>query len=1131
MSDSIVPNLFPTVSSDYRLAIVGEAPGNYEAQAGLPFVGPSGNLLNGALQAMGIMRSACFIGNVCQHQPPYNDIEQYDKSGPEIQQGLQILKSDLNKFQPNCILLLGATALWAAGSFHKVNTYRGTIFHSDTLRSKCVATYHPAYILRMWDDAPLFEFDVRRAVEESYFKDLRLPQRTIDTKLTVSEILSKLRAIQPGTLVSIDIEGGVPNESANLVERKNRNGITCISVSTDPSYAFVIPLQDLSDENAAVVMKEFARVMADYTIPKVLQNSLYDYTALAWVWKLPINNIAHDTMLSGWEIFPELSKGLGVQASIWTKEPYYKFERTAGAELPEAERKQIHYNYNGKDAAVTLEICQNHQKAFTPTQRDHYNFNVKLLRPLQYMSLRGIRYDKEGSDRRREELLSTQYAYQTACNTFAGTEINLNSPKQMTELLYRKLGMEPQYKIEKGRKTNKLTADAGALLTLIVKGGNEPHPFLYNALMWRKLDGERKQLEIDLDSDGRVRCSYNLVGADTGRLSCSGSITGSGTNLQTIMEANRRFYLADPDHYFFQCDLSGADGWTVAAHCASLGDPTMIDDYYAGLKPAKIVALMHLQREGKLPDVLKDINSLTRQELKHLCKTIPLPSDIYAICKVVQHGCYTENHEVLTPSGWIPIAQATIETPVLSFNPENNTSYFTLPQRTVKFDYQGNLHKFVGTAIDLEVTHDHKMLLETNGTYKELTAEQVSARKAGILPYTSNYISGDSNVSEARLVAAIHSDGCFTERGYIVFHFVKQRKVERLTELLLGLNVPHTCHKGSDGTFHFSITDKEWCTRLQQHNKVASAQMLGWNQESLSAYIDEYPHWDGSFGPTGSISIMSANKDHLDWITTFASLTGRGYTIQAPQVSGFGTLIYRLNLNNRRGADLGSLKEKSSTPASTKVYCLTVDTGFLIIRRNGKICISGNSNYQMGPNRMSENLLEKSFKKSEDSLILYVPPRDCKVIQALYFKRYSGIHHWHRWVEEQLRRGNTLPSASGHIRTFFGRPNDAQTLKAALAQEPQHNTTYATNLAMLNLWEARDNRRANGTLKVAPLHSVHDALCGQFRIVDTEWAVEKINQWFNNRLNIGNDKIVIPYEGGYGHNWYQTKEGNRIGEI
>lgn len=77
-----------------------------------------------------------------------------------------------------------------------------------------------------------------------------------------------------------------------------------------------------------------------------------------------------------------------------------------------------------------------------------------------------------------------------------------------------------------------------------------------------------------------------------------------GANLQTIPDAwdleddehplsvgMRDLFLADDGCYLCKCDLKGADGWTIGAYLSMLGNPTMLDDLKAGLKPAQIVAL------------------------------------------------------------------------------------------------------------------------------------------------------------------------------------------------------------------------------------------------------------------------------------------------------------------------------------------------------------------------------------------------------------------------------------------------------------------------------------------------------------------------------------------------------------
>ncbi len=143
--------------------------------------------------------------------------------------------------------------------------------------------------------------------------------------------------------------------------------------------------------------------------------------------------------------------------------------------------------------------------------------------------------------------------------------------------------------------------------------------------------------------------------------------------------------------------------------------------------------------------------------------------------------------------------------------------------------------------------------------------------------------------------------------------------------------------------------------------------------------------------------------------------------------------------------------------------------------------------------------------------------------------------------------GRDLTSASGHTRKFFGRRKswdkraravvaDHDTWKEYLADEPQENTTYATNLALSKLWHDPENRistvQPNTThLRIQPLHQVHDALIGQFRIEDTDWAKEKIKGYFANTLTVANTQLIIPFEGAYGPSWGELGEAYGGGTI
>jgi DNA polymerase len=864
-----VPNLFPTYNNGgipYRIALIGEAPGKDEVIVGKPFVGASGRWLDHLLNRAGILRSACFLGNICQFRPPDNDIELFDWNGEQIQHGLSKLQIDLNTFRPNLCVLLGGSALRAAkGHIESITKWRGSLFNAATNSAfksrKCISTFHPASSLRVYEQTPLILFDLKRARKEGESRELRIPSRNIRVLRNLGEVQLELDRLRRNKKkIATDIEGYV-------------NNLTCISFADDPLMGYVIPFVGpngnyWSETDEFAVWRFVQDLLQDSDVPKVLQNGLYDRFVLAYTYGISVRGVTDDTMLKGWEIYCELEKALAVQASIYTLEPYYKDQRTT-------DDWEEFWTYSGTDSCVTLEIS-NHQDTLPELrgrQRDHYNFNVAMQDPLLYMELRGLNYDQAGSRQEAKQVSAEINQLQHLLNKFVGQDIkcttakellklvssvvcikrrpdinritdlepycrapfrpvlgriqellstqlteenngeltrlldiqlNTDSPLQMQKFLYETLQLPTQL----NRKTRKPTTDALSVIKLYKlterKSDIVKSTILKTVLRLSSLLTQLQTLEVLCDPDGRIRCSYNVVGTETGRLSCSKSPTRSGYNLQTVTKKQRYLFRPDPEHYLFQCDLSGADGWTVAAHSRRLGDTTMWDDYIFGLKPAKIIARMY----GGV-----NVSQLSREELKLECEKVDEKGWLYMACKRVQHG----------------------------------------------------------------------------------------------------------------------------------------------------------------------------------------------------------------------------------------------------------------------------------------------------------------SNYGMKKLTMSDQILEDSYKYGDE--IIFVEPSVCEDLQILYFQRYTGVQVWHRWVAEQLKQHHSLTSANGHTRRFFGRPSDHNTLKAALSDEPQNNTTYATNLAVRRLWSDLGNRRTDSSVIIEPLHQIHDAVVGQFPKNVREWACNKLRDYFNNELIIAGERVRIPFEGKYGDSW------------
>lgn len=663
-----VPNQFPIdpTPQAYRLAIIGEAPGENEEEHGVPFVGASGNRLNGLLRDYGMSRYNVFVGNVSQRRPFGNDFNRFQWSADHIQSGIVQLDQDLRAFKPLCILALGNAAFHylrhsnVAPPFlrgkhawpSKITSYRGSRYWSQVYDCKYIGSIHPAACLHEESWTPLLRNDIEAAGTEARSRELVLPTRELVTSLDANQLVHLMDTWPAGVPCSVDMEGGLPNCKVNdgvrADSKKRRHiGWKCVSLSPNPTIGYVIPWWKFDEYSKERLLRSFARLMARADVPKTLQNSLYELFVLMFGYGITIRGPIQDTMLSGWEIYCELPKGLSTQASIWTREPHWKDDEmydTTGENLALG---------CAKDTAVTAELTLAHHAYFADPhgalpfalrQRAlaHYTTNLQMIKPLHYMEQRGILYDQENVKTKLKEVKQELQEVAGRLNKTCGKELRGEGGSLGAQRLANALYLDgvagfrypPQFKKEGGKKTEKLTTDIEALLSLRKK-----HPgdaFLDGVLRHRHLEGLLETLSIVPDADGRVRCGYNVVGTETGRVSCYTSPTGAGANLTTITKKLRGNYIADPGHDFCQCDLEGADGWTVAAHCDRLGDPRMLDDYNAKIKPAKIIAFLYYLGER--------INHLDRRSLKfwqdkgfaHILADVG--KWLYLGCKRVQHG-------------------------------------------------------------------------------------------------------------------------------------------------------------------------------------------------------------------------------------------------------------------------------------------------------------------------------------------------------------------------------------------------------------------------------------------------------------------------------------------------------------
>lgn len=545
---------------DCKICIIGEAPGANEAKLRKPFVGASGQELSRMLHSAGLTRSGLYLTNVIKEQPPGNDISHFIDFGPKSPRitnpktnaYLYYLEEELSSCSANVFVPMGNTALWALTERTGILKLRGSILESTLLPGrKVVPTIHPRAVLPptgvyLW--RYMIQHDLQRAREESKSPDIALPEMEMriapDYSSTIDFLSYILREVP---VVDVDIE-------------VYRDQVSCIGFAPSAEIAFCIPFLNEQGnywlpEQEIEIWKAITKILSNPHIVKRGQNILFDTFFLLHRHQIKTHNV-EDTMIAQGILYPDFPKGLDFITSLYTRIPYYKDEGKQWKKLT-MDWKQLWF-YNCKDVLST-----NHAwpKLITElVQQGNYETYVRqrnLIEPLSFMQERGIRMDAEGMKLAAESVEKEINELRQKFYSWCGEEVNPNSPKQLKDYFYGKKGHTPY----KNRKTGGDSVNADALKRLARKGVVEAQ-ILLEIRKLSKLKGT--YLDVQLDTDRRLRCSFNPVGTESGRLSSSQTIFGTGTNLQNIPYEVRQFMLFDEGYIGYNIDLSQAENRIVA---------------------------------------------------------------------------------------------------------------------------------------------------------------------------------------------------------------------------------------------------------------------------------------------------------------------------------------------------------------------------------------------------------------------------------------------------------------------------------------------------------------------------------------------------------------------------------------
>lgn len=316
-----------------------------------------------------------------------------------------------------------------------------------------------------------------------------------------------------------------------------------------------------------------------------------------------------------------------------------------------------------------------------------------------------------------------------------------------------------------------------------------------------------------------------------------------------------------------------------------------------------------------------------------------------------QQGCVDADTEFLTPTGWKPISEYTKGDMVAQFNLGGNHIEFVKPTAYIKQHCNWMYHFHHKYGLDQVLSPEHRMLYLNKSGLKwgEKTAQEVYTtvrkNKNGIhgvrLPTQFKFDGGtgiDISNHELRLQVAVMADGSFknSENPHCTVRLKKQRKIERMRMLLEKCNLKNYDRSQGD----YQVFSFKAPLTVKTYNSFFYAATI----EQMKIITEECILWDGSVDDKGNKFFFSTIKESADFIQYCFSCQGYTASIYTDEREN-KPICYTVRV---RRVDSGflSIKGDSVSKFETKdgfKYCFQVPSTYLILRRNNKIFITGNS--------------------------------------------------------------------------------------------------------------------------------------------------------------------------------------------
>jgi DNA polymerase-1 len=409
-----------------------------------------------------------------------------------------------------------------------------------------------------------------------HIKTSNLAKKNYGAILDENMLQKVISKIKKSGAVALDTETDSPFPT--------RTRLVGISFSIKPHQAFYLPLwHDYPNAPNQIPKKKAFQllegVLTDPKIKKTGHNIKYDFIVLHRE-GITLQGIDLDTMVLSYILEPNWGKhNLNKLATTYLQVETIPYHEVAGKGKNEVTMNAVDIEkvtpYACQDADLALQLgLLLWPKVKEKAVRSLYESLERPLIPvLADMEMWGVRIDPERLENLSEELQQDLDILQTKIYAISREEFNINSPKQLGDILFEKMGIPSP---RKTRKTKSHSTDMSVLQELAKDFPIAQHTLEYRQFSKLKSTYSDALPRLINPDTGRIHTSYNQTVAATGRLS------SSDPNLQNIPARGelgkrcRQAFIPEVGNLFLSADYSQIE-LRVLAHLSE--DPALIETF------------------------------------------------------------------------------------------------------------------------------------------------------------------------------------------------------------------------------------------------------------------------------------------------------------------------------------------------------------------------------------------------------------------------------------------------------------------------------------------------------------------------------------------------------------------------